>query len=165
MLFGANFKNDAVRDTPFKLSCLVTGAENLSDWVQFVTPLVGRVLVHGQFDTMKGCSSNQERDEFELQCGAGTEHHESRIKEYHLWIKRVTSKHTRYAWRCDLHLSGVTSNLFTLYVKGEYLCTCKLMYFIRKKEGNVLFNDALNTFYLRLYDDTHMVNDHAYSER
>ena len=26
------------------------------------------------------------------------------------------------------------------------------------KEGNVLFNDALNTFYLRLYGITHMVN-------
>ena len=26
----------------------------------------------------------------------------------------------------------------------------------RKKERNVLFNDALNTFYLRLYGVTHM---------
>ena len=33
------------------------------------------------------------------------------------------------------------------------------------KEGNVLFNDALNTFYLRLYGITHMVKDHSYSER
>ena len=27
------------------------------------------------------------------------------------------------------------------------------------KEGNVLFNDALNTFYLRLYGVRHMVKD------
>ena len=27
------------------------------------------------------------------------------------------------------------------------------------KEGNVLFNDALNTFYLQLYGITHMVRD------
>ena len=33
------------------------------------------------------------------------------------------------------------------------------------KEGNVLFNDALNTFYLRLYGVGHMVKDHTYSER
>ena len=33
------------------------------------------------------------------------------------------------------------------------------------KEGNVLFNDALNTFYLRLYCVRHMVNDHSDSER
>ena len=33
------------------------------------------------------------------------------------------------------------------------------------KEGNVLFNDALNTFYLRLYGVGHMVRDHSDSER
>ena len=32
------------------------------------------------------------------------------------------------------------------------------------KEGNVLFNDALNTFYLRLYGVRHMVKDHSDSE-
>ena len=35
----------------------------------------------------------------------------------------------------------------------------------RKEEGNVLFNDALNTFYLRLYGVRHMVEDHSHSER
>ena len=34
-----------------------------------------------------------------------------------------------------------------------------------EKEGNVLFNDALNTFYLRLYGVRHMVKDHSDSER
>ena len=34
-----------------------------------------------------------------------------------------------------------------------------------RKEGNVVFNDALNTFYLRLYGVTHMVKDHSDSER
>ena len=34
-----------------------------------------------------------------------------------------------------------------------------------RKEGNVLFNDALNTFYLRLYGVTHRVKDHSDSER
>ena len=33
-----------------------------------------------------------------------------------------------------------------------------------KKEGNVLFNDALNTFYLRLYGIRHMVKDNSDSE-
>ena len=32
-------------------------------------------------------------------------------------------------------------------------------------EGNVLFNDALNTFYSRLYGVRHMVKDHLGSER
>ena len=34
-----------------------------------------------------------------------------------------------------------------------------------RKEGSVLFNDALNTFYLRLYGVRHMVEDHSDSER
>ena len=34
----------------------------------------------------------------------------------------------------------------------------------RERERNVLFNDALNTFYLRLYGVRHMVKDHSDSE-
>ena len=34
-----------------------------------------------------------------------------------------------------------------------------------KRKGNVLFNDTLNTFYLRLYGVGHMVKDHSDSER
>ena len=34
-----------------------------------------------------------------------------------------------------------------------------------RKEGNVLFNDTLNTFYLRLYGVRHMVMDHSDSEK
>ena len=33
-----------------------------------------------------------------------------------------------------------------------------------RKEGNVLFNDALNTFYLRLYGVGHMIKDHSDGE-
>ena len=35
----------------------------------------------------------------------------------------------------------------------------------REKERNVLFNDTLNTFYLRLYGVGHMVKDHSDSEK
>ena len=34
-----------------------------------------------------------------------------------------------------------------------------------RKEGNVLFMDTLNTFYLRLHGIRHMVKDHSDSER
>ena len=34
-----------------------------------------------------------------------------------------------------------------------------------RKEGNVLFNDTRNTFYLKLYGVRHMVKDHTDSER
>ena len=35
----------------------------------------------------------------------------------------------------------------------------------KEREGNVLFNDALNTFYLRLYGVRHMVKYHSDSEK
>ena len=34
-----------------------------------------------------------------------------------------------------------------------------------RKDGNVLLNDALNTFYLRLYGIRHMIKYHSDSER
>ena len=44
-----------------------------------------------------------------------------------------------------------------------------IFYFYFKKEGrkkgNVLFNDTLNTFYLRLYGVRHTVKDHSDSEK
>ena len=40
-----------------------------------------------------------------------------------------------------------------------------MFFIIHRKEGNILFNDALNTFYLRLYGIGHMVKDHSDSER
>ena len=36
---------------------------------------------------------------------------------------------------------------------------------VRERERNVLFNDTLNTFWLRLYGVRHMVNEHSDSER
>ena len=47
-----------------------------------------------------------------------------------------------------------------------FLFTClPFVYLDIRKEGNVLFNDVLNTFYLRLYGVRHVVNDHSDSER
>ena len=43
--------------------------------------------------------------------------------------------------------------------------TFTMSYLYHVKEGGVLFKDALNTFYLRLYAVGHMVKDHLDSER
>ena len=53
----------------------------------------------------------------------------------------------------------ITSNGFSVGYDGgvEGLYT-------RRKEGNVLFNDTLNTFYLWLYCVGHMIKDHSDSE-
>ena len=63
------------------------------------------------------------------------------------------------------------------HLSGNFL-TCLLMHVVawnlrvrwtkdrkRERERNVLFNDALNTFYLRLYGVRPMVKDHSDSEK
>ena len=49
------------------------------------------------------------------------------------------------------------------------VCSTNLLEFLKKKivikEGNGLFNDTLNTFYLQLYGIRHMVEEHSDSER
>ena len=56
---------------------------------------------------------------------------------------------------------NIHSVLFSInkYI-GQSLCCI-----IFQRERNVLFNEALNTFYLRLYDVRHMVKDHSDSEK
>ena len=45
------------------------------------------------------------------------------------------------------------------------LANDKFKIYVSGRKENVLFNDALNTFYLRLYGVKHMVKDHSDSER
>ena len=56
--------------------------------------------------------------------------------------------------------------LFLISSKDSFICTIPQTDSERgRKEGNVLFNGALNTFYSQLYGFGHMVNDHSDSER
>ena len=48
-----------------------------------------------------------------------------------------------------------------LYMDDKTQCIFRCLL----RERNVLFNDALNTFYLRLYGVRHMVKDHSDSEK
>ena len=48
----------------------------------------------------------------------------------------------------------------TINIIKHSVLTLIINNFLMIKEGNVLFNYALNTFYLRLYDVRHMVKDH-----
>ena len=48
--------------------------------------------------------------------------------------------------------------------RGQVIKIC-MIFFVWNWEGNILFNAALNTFYLLLYGVRHMVKDHSNSER
>ena len=57
------------------------------------------------------------------------------------------------------------SKLKSMSLYKKYLNKCFKMQECRERERKVLFNDALNTFYLRLYGVRHMVKDHSDSEK
>ena len=52
-----------------------------------------------------------------------------------------------------------------LLLHSVSLCSLNSYCEVWKEGRSVLFNDALNTFYLRLYGVGHMVKDHSDSER
>ena len=56
--------------------------------------------------------------------------------------------------------TSILNTVFNIKIAGVDLEFCN-----GGKEENVLFNEALNTFYLRLYDIRYMVKDHSDSER
>ena len=69
----------------------------------------------------------------------------------------------------EFHESKVSahcvSKLFAPDLKRTRLNMSRENLWGRRKEGNILYNDTLNTFYLWLYGIRHMVKDHSDSER
>ena len=68
---------------------------------------------------------------------------------------------------CETHLhrTAKTKSVFSSHLRSQQPLQTFSLKPARRKEGNVLFNDALNTFYLRLYGVGHMVKNHSDSER
>ena len=68
-----------------------------------------------------------------------------------------------------LFFKGFVSLMFfvVVFCCGSLIVHNQIIGFIsnRKEKRKYLINDALKTFYLRLYGVRHMVKDHSYSER
>ena len=60
---------------------------------------------------------------------------------------------------CSVLIMSLNTN------KNKYTSNYGSHYPKSERERNVLFNDALNTFYLWLYGVRHMVKDHSDSEK
>ena len=58
----------------------------------------------------------------------------------------------KFSWELTQHSSSICATYADVLLE-------------RERERNVLFNNALNTFYLRLYGVRHMVKDHSDSEK
>ena len=56
-------------------------------------------------------------------------------------------------------------NYCYIYLSFTLFFIAKISKMSSRKEGNVLFNDTSNTFYLPLYGVRYMVKDHSDSER
>ena len=84
-----------------------------------------------------------------------------------LSISTAGSQHkhldTRAVFMCFLYHRTLAG--YTLQHITQLPLLFHIIKLCRRKEGNVLFNDALNTFYLRLYGVRHMVKDHSDNER
>ena len=59
----------------------------------------------------------------------------------------------------------VTAHRLSVMVFNEPMVHCHKWNGCRERERHFLFNDALNTFYLRLYGVRHVVKDHSDSEK
>ena len=75
-----------------------------------------------------------------------------------------------YSWLDNLISLFNNLGMSNIYIYIRQNIFQRLKYFFkilneRQRERNVLFNDALNTFYLRLYGVRHMVKDHSDSEK
>ena len=71
-------------------------------------------------------------------------------------VQRLPERHADVGYRLlEAPAAGVP-----VQVGLGFYCTKE-----RERERNVLFNDALNAFYLRLYGVRHMVKDHSDSEK
>ena len=70
-----------------------------------------------------------------------------------------------------MYLNSTNCLFFPGFFNRCYLCmyvyvyVCYLCILLRERDRNVSFNDALNTFYLRLYGIRLIVTDHSDNEK
>ena len=74
-----------------------------------------------------------------------------------IWLRTILIVREREMFYLTMHS--------THFIYGYMASDIWLRTILIVRERNVLFNDALNTFYLRLYGVRHMVKDHSDSER
>ena len=100
---------------------------------------------------------------------------ETRCRHYSVYSVRLAIQLYALSYRQDsiYHSLYLTSHGTLAEIEKSLNGSTKTSHFslssfhsgTREREKNVLFNDALSTFYLRLYGVRHMVKDHSDSEK
>ena len=90
------------------------------------------------------------------------------ICQQHLWLQSPVVAHNLLwqlyvCWFCDDSHQWLCKTYREIYLWATFVIAVTSS--CTRKEGNVLFNDTFNTFYLRLYGVGHMVKYHSDSER
>ena len=121
---------------------------------------------HGQHASSLHLSDVSEKGEINLYGGAPA--HGAMGHRIHpsWWTRSVISHSSQCSTTAVTKALAGMRNISMAPPWGIDLMThCTICNWEREKERNVLFNDALNTFYLRLYGVRHMVKDHSDSEK
>ena len=142
------------RLNPVRFECVAMPARDLQGVIVFVKHTN---TTSGTFGIIKQyhytCSEFFDSSHYFVYCSTGTNARSSEVKHYVLQIMGMRPED--YGdWTCEI-LNGTTkSQRVTIKELGEHCFQSD-----GERERNVLFNNALNTFYLRLYGVRHMVKE------
>ena len=109
----------AVLNQPVTLTCTVSQAAGLDDFVEFtkrtssgsesmIKQNVNKCIIY----------SNGDPDKYTLSCGSGTDSSSSSIKKYDLYIKKVSASEVA-EWWCELRTQHTRSNDFSLLLSSK----------------------------------------------
>ena len=115
----SGFPSYAVLNQPFTLTCTVSQAAGLVDFVEFrkitASDSESRIKQNANKCTV---FNNGDPDKYSPSCGSGTDSSSSSIKKYDLYIKKVSSSEVT-EWWCQLQTQQTRSNSFSLLLSSK----------------------------------------------
>ena len=113
------FPSGPVLNQPVNLTCTVSQAAGLVDFVEFTKRTSsGSVAMFKQHANTCSAYSNSRPDDYNLSCGSGTDSSSSSIKKYDLYIKKVSASEVT-EWWCQLGTQQTRSNSFSLLLSSK----------------------------------------------
>ena len=110
------FPSYAVLNQPVTLTCTVSQAAGLDDFVEFSKQTSESTIKQN----VNKCTvySNGDPDNYTPSCGNGTDSSSSSIKKYDLYIKKVSASDVT-EWWCELRTQQTRSNNFNLLLSSK----------------------------------------------
>ena len=111
------FPSGAVLNQPVTLTCTVSQAAGLHDFLEFTK---GTTFVSALKQNVNKCTlyNNGDPDNYTPSCGSGTDSSSSSIKKYDFYIKKVSASEVT-EWWCQLRAQQTRSNNFSLLLSSK----------------------------------------------